>query len=102
MNICGCGTQAGYVHTVGCPYPLYRGSDAQWAAWQEASADLAEGNRLIAQADEDRRTYPDIDPARLGFLRELVTTWGGSLADLVERDRNPGPGGYEDEGTNRR
>lgn len=34
MNICLCGSQAGYPHNEDCPYPLYRGSDQQLAEWQ--------------------------------------------------------------------
>jgi hypothetical protein len=33
MNICLCGTQAGYPHDKLCPYPLYRGSEEQEQRW---------------------------------------------------------------------
>jgi hypothetical protein len=36
MNICLCGTQAGYPHKPECPYPLYRGTDAMYEAWDKA------------------------------------------------------------------
>ena len=36
VNICYCGTQASYPHEKWCPYPLYRGSEAQEEAWVRA------------------------------------------------------------------
>lgn len=38
MNICLCGTEAGYPHDACCPYPLYRGSSNQVVAWEMAWA----------------------------------------------------------------
>lgn len=46
MNICMCGTEAGYPHRADCPYPLYRCSAAQEAAWEAAR------DRLLAQGCE--------------------------------------------------
>ena len=36
MNICMCGVQAGYPHAPNCPYPLYHGTETQYAAWRRA------------------------------------------------------------------
>ena len=33
MNICLCGTVAGYLHDEYCPYPLYHGSEQQIHIW---------------------------------------------------------------------
>ena len=34
MNICLCGGTPGYPHEYACPYPLYRGTQAQYEAWE--------------------------------------------------------------------
>ena len=36
MNICLCGTQAGYTHTSDCPYPMYRSDDYSMNKWDAA------------------------------------------------------------------
>lgn len=39
MNVCYCGTQAGYPHWPDCPYPLFHATPAQerdWTAKREA------------------------------------------------------------------
>lgn len=33
LNICMCGTQAGYPHDPSCPYPLFRASDEDAEKW---------------------------------------------------------------------
>ena len=38
MNICWCGAMAGYLHSADCPYPLFRGSDAEIDKWLDARA----------------------------------------------------------------
>jgi hypothetical protein len=34
MNLCLCGSEAGYPHDGDCPYPLFRATEAQERAWQ--------------------------------------------------------------------
>ena len=34
MNICYCGSQAGYPHALDCPYPLFRGSERDVEEWE--------------------------------------------------------------------
>ena len=36
MNICMCGAQAGYLHDITCPYPLYHNGHQQTKEWQIA------------------------------------------------------------------
>lgn len=40
MNICQCGTQAGYPHPYGCPFPYYGNAVDIMRGWQLAAADL--------------------------------------------------------------
>lgn len=42
MNICYCGAQASYPHAADCPYPLFRGSDAEGERWDRARDTLRE------------------------------------------------------------
>ena len=56
MNICGCGASAGYPHKPECPRPLYRGSDADWIAWQ------VELEHKLAELEEPR--YVVVGPSR--------------------------------------
>lgn len=35
MSICMCGSQAGYPHSFYCPRPLFRGTTAEEAKWQQ-------------------------------------------------------------------
>jgi len=37
MNICYCGTEAGYPHKTECPYPFFRGTEAQERDWYKAA-----------------------------------------------------------------
>lgn len=42
-NICCCGAEAGYPHASDCPYPLYRGTEAQYDRWLAARFARREG-----------------------------------------------------------
>lgn len=35
MNICHCGAQAGHIHSIYCPYPLYHEGSNQVERWRE-------------------------------------------------------------------
>jgi hypothetical protein len=36
LNLCLCGSEAGYPHEKDCPYPLFRASDQAWEDWRTA------------------------------------------------------------------
>lgn len=59
MNICMCGTQAGYPHTQDCPRPLYRGSEADQEQWERERASLAKWHRERMECG--RREYSGQD-----------------------------------------
>ena len=44
MNICMCGTQAGYPHPASCPFPLFRGTDADVERWSREAAEVGRGH----------------------------------------------------------
>ena len=50
MNLCGCGASAGYPHKPECPRPLYRGSEADWNAWE---IELGIKMQELARNDDD-------------------------------------------------
>lgn len=55
MNICQCGTQAGYPHPSACPYPYYGNAGHLITGWQSAAADLAQATEDAAS--DTRGTY---------------------------------------------
>lgn len=57
MNLCRCGTQAGYQHDLSCPWPYYGRSAARIAAWEDARALHAPA--LAAEAEIAARALRD-------------------------------------------
>lgn len=48
MNICMCGYQPGdYAHRPFCPYPLFRGTEADEQAWTAAEAAVRDAAQII-------------------------------------------------------
>lgn len=42
MNICLCGSEAGQLHAVDCPYPQFNSTDLEARAWLAARKDRAQ------------------------------------------------------------
>ena len=76
MNICFCGTQAGYPHDPTCPYPMYRGDQQGWQRQRAI---------VIALADWRRRYRAQIAG---GVYRNLEVH---PVRDLMWNDDENGP-----------
>jgi hypothetical protein len=61
VNICLCGTQAGYPHDRLCPYPLFRGSEEQVRGWEEK---FQEKCRLTLAPPPSYESAPDREEAK--------------------------------------
>ena len=61
MNICYCGTQAGYPHRDECPYPLFRAVPAEEYRWEAARQARAEALALVREGTSRRAL--DLDGA---------------------------------------
>ena len=66
MNICMCGTQASYPHAPDCPYPLFRGSQADQKAWESAR------QQLRCQVHGDKLYVPE---SQIDFLVGNMHVW---------------------------
>lgn len=89
MNICLCGTEAGYPHDPTCPYPLYRPTAAQEDDWLRARQEMR--RRLLAELQK----RPDREVAKAGEFRRVWQTleafghcdgWGGMQCHRVWRE----------------
>jgi hypothetical protein len=63
MNICLCGTLAGYQHNICCPYPLYRGTSDQVIKWEMAWAvNKQAAQQSVQPTVESVGSEPYVDP----------------------------------------
>lgn len=72
MNICYCGSQAGYPHAPDCPYPLYHTSEKKELEW------LAAREELRRQMESPSR------PEQNGEVDKLLVDFGITEPTLSE------------------
>lgn len=61
MNICYCGTAAGYPHRDECPYPLFRGTPTDELRWEEARQRRAEARARIVEGHSTNQARIDAE-----------------------------------------
>lgn len=72
MNICQCGTLAGYQHPQGCPFPYYGNTADRVRGWQLAAADVMQATEAVEMMPDGRC------PRCLDTARDCVCEWGAA------------------------
>ena len=73
INICLCGTEAGYPHDPFCPYPLFRGTERMMAHWDKLFANRKAGLTQLSPLSEDPvAPQPPVMPSSI--MEEIART----------------------------
>lgn len=80
-NFCLCGTQSGYPHKMGCPYPKY--NEANTARWEE---EYIRNSLQIATEDIESHGFPPT-PARFQRLFGWGYTHASNVLNQLRKQR---------------
>ena len=72
MNICHCGTRAGYPHREDCPFPLYNDVPTMVTSWEQQREIFVLKDALVILATESYTCLMKVDPGNGGMWHSLI------------------------------